>query len=379
MALDRNGTGTSQGSSSNQKGGSGEGSRNQGSGAGNRGSSASKNSSNSSSSGKGASQSGGGKSSPGQSKASSDTGGKKSNSASQSSGGSVKSGGSLAGNTGLASGTSASESESGTKKGVAGRVSSVNQALSSYGAAPSYARAGYGDSLNSQRQSLAGSASQKGSDPGMSEADQRAAYSAGAAIARDHGVIANLVSRANKGIATDKERAQLTSVADAANRHSAATVVGGTVLGSPGSYIGNGLASMLDGDDYHSQLGKRIGTGEMKGVLGSVNDTFGQGGTPDAAVSVAANVASAALPGSGFLFNAISNGLKAPNSSAIAEINKALGRDIGGGSLSMSDKGYAAPPRQSLTGANQSEGTLAFDSNYYDPSRFNVTAGRRGY
>ncbi|WP_156033953.1 hypothetical protein [Aeromonas jandaei] len=390
MAMDRGGTGTSQGSSSNQKGGSGEGSKNssngnsgknQGSSANNRGSSQS--SSSGSSKGSSSSSTSSSKSSSSTSSKSSPTSKAGTTQAGNQQGGSLTAGkGGLAGGDGslASSGTTAGKKES-SKPGVANRVSSVNQALSSYGAAP--AAAPQQSAVNNQ--SLASSSPQKPANTNMSEAEQRAAYSAGAGVARDHGVIANLVNRNNKGIATNEERAQLTKIADSASRHNAATVYGGTAAGSLGSFIGNGLASLGDDGGYYSGLGEKVGTGEMKGVLGSINDKFGQGGMADTALGVAANVASAALPGAGLVFNAISNGLKAPNASAIAEINKALGRPVGvdekntKGIGNNSGKDYVAPPRQSLTGAQQGEGTLAFDSSYYDPSRFNVTAGKRGY
>lgn len=374
-----NGGGANSGSSSNGSSNSGKG--------GGKNDSSSKGSSQSSSSG---SSKGSSSSSTSSSKSSSSTSSKSSQAskAGTTQAGNQQSGSLTAGKGGLAGGdgslassdTTAGKKDS-SKPGVASRVSSVNQALSSYGAAP--AAAPQQSAVNNQ--SLASPSQQKPANTNMSEAEQRAAYSAGAGVARDHGVIANLVNRNNKGIATNEERAQLTKIADSANRHNAATVYGGTAAGSLGSFIGNGLASLGDDGGYYSGLGEKIGTGEMKGVLGSINDKFGQGGMADTALGVAANVASAALPGAGLVFNAISNGLKAPNASAIAEINKALGRPVGvdekntKGIGNNSGKDYVAPPRQSLTGAQQGEGTLAFDSSYYDPSRFNVTAGKRGY
>lgn len=273
------------------------------------------------------------------------------------------------GNAKASGGNLSPNGNQGGKGGIASRVSSINKALNSYSSASGNGSGKAGQSLT-----------QQGVNANMTEAQQRAVYSAGAAVARDHGVIANLVNRANKGIATSEERSQLSKISDAANRHSAATVVGGTVLGTPGSYIGNGLANLFDGDDYHSQLGKRIGSGEMKGVLGSINDKFGQGGMSDTAIGVAANVASAALPGSGLVFNAISNGLKAPNSSAIAAINSALGRDVGVGDVNSNGSGKgdtaSAPPRHSLPNNNDLDKSMAGDFNF-NPSRFDVTPGIR--
>lgn len=393
-----NGGGANSGSSSKGSGGGGKGSgKNDSNSKGSGGSSTSKGTSSSASTSKSA------PASTGKSTVSNKAGSSSANSGSVGAG---KVGGNLAGGNGLAGGMSEAEqrgaysagraaaqaigsgsvkasdgslSASGNqtgKGGVASRVSSINQTLSSYGSA---ARTSSQKAQASQ--SLASTPTGQVANANMSEADQRAAYSAGAAVARDHGVIANLVNRANQGIATKEERARLDRIEGAATRHSAATVVGSTALGSPGSYIGNGLASLFDGDDYDAQLGKRVGTGEMKGVLGSINDKFGQGGIADTALGVAANTASAVMPGASLVLNAISNGLRAPNASAIAEMRKALGKPVGVGSgtSNLSDRDYTEPPRQSLTGPAQSNGASAFDSSSYDPSRFSVTAGQRRY
>ncbi len=359
----KGGSSSSKGASNNNRNGS-----SQGASAGNRGSTSSSSSKSSASSKSGGASSSG-------SKAGSSGANRSTGSMSEAAQRGAYSAGRAAaqamasGNAKASGGNLSSSGNQGGKGGIASRVSSINQTLNSYSSASGNGSGKAGQSLT-----------QQGVNANMTEAQQRGVYSAGAAVARDHGVIANLVNRANKGIATNEERAQLSKISDAANRHSAATVVGGTVLGTPGSYVGNGFASLFDGDDYHSQLGKRIGTGEMKGVLGSINDKFGQGGMSDTAIGVAANVASAALPGSGLVFNAISNGLKAPNSSAIAAINSALGRDVGVGDVN-SDGGNngevdSAPPRYSLPSNSDLDKSMAGDFNF-SPSRFDVTPGIR--
>ncbi|MCZ0752589.1 hypothetical protein [Aeromonas enteropelogenes] len=386
MALDRNGTGTSQGSSSNQKGGSGEGSRNQGSGAGNRGSSASKNSSNSGSSGKGSSQSGGGKSSPGQSKASSDTGGKKSNSASQSSGSSVKSGGSLAGNTGLASGTSASESESGTKKGVAGRVSSVNQALSSYGAAPS---------TPNHNISSIGGPSMYGMNDGSLTSKVKGAFGFGPStnfnetIKTDNvnGVIGNLQRKAQEGTLTTRDKANIADASGAYNKQAGANVVGGTLLGGAGKAIAGLAGDVGNTDSYFSGIGRDAANGDLDSsrLVGQRDSQLGSEGGLDSTLKAGVSLLSGFIPGAGLVMTGAVNGLTQPASgfgAVLNQLNEQAGNTVNSSAKNSSkgsDKDYLAPPRQSLASTGQSEGTLAFDSSYYDPSRFNVTAGKRGY
>lgn len=249
---------------------------------------------------------------------------------------------------------------------VTSRIPSISKTLSTYKATPT---------PKAPRQQLAGPAP----NADMSEADQRAAYSAGAAVARDHGVLSNLMSRVNQGIATKDERSKLDRIESAATRHSTATVVGGTALGKPGSYIGNGLASLFDGDDYDSQLGKRIGTGEMKGVLGSINDKFGQGSIADTALGVAANAASAVVPGASLVFNAISNGLRAPNASAIAEMRKALGKPVGvsGTPSNGSSRDYGAPPRPGVAPSTEQARDEGYQAFRYDPTQYLFNQGQR--
>lgn len=358
----KGGSSSSKGASNNNRNGS-----SQGASAGNRGSTSS-----SSSKGAASSKSGGANSSG--SKAGSGGANRSTGSMSEAAQRGAYSAGRAAaqamasGNAKASGGNLSSSGNQGGKGDIASRVSSINQALNSYSSASGNGSGKAGQSLT-----------QQGDNANMTEAQQRGVYSAGAAVARDHGVIANLVNRVNQGIATKDERAKLDRIESAATRHSTATVVGGTPLGSLGSYIGNGFASLFDGDDYASQLGKRIGTGEMKGVLGSINDKFGQGGMADTALGVAASAASAVVPGASLMFNAISNGLRAPNASAITEMRKALGKPVGVGDINSNGGNgdtASAPPRYSLPSNSDLDKSMAGDFNF-SPSRFDVTPGIR--
>lgn len=400
MAMDRGGTGTSQGSSSNQKGGSGEGSKssssgssskNQGSSANNRGSgsssSASKGSSSSSSSSKGSSSSA---SAAGSSSSKASPSSSKSGSV-----GSGKTSGNLAGGNGLAgsdSATTSSTKQDSAKKGVASRVSSVNQTLSSYGAAPSYARAGYGDTLNSQRQQA--EVNKQGSNNSISSIGGPSMYGMGQesydkSIGTDNfnGVLGNIQQKAQRGTASEADRASLASATGDYNNLRGAGVIGNTLAGTPGKWGAQQLASaaMDTPGDYLSGSARKAATGGLDDSrLTGQRDKIGDGGMADSAVKGGASLLGAAVPGAGLLANSISSSLTvgAPGLGALLNsINEQLGNTVNSSANNSngSSKDYSAPPRQSLTGTGQGESSLAFDSSYFDPSRFNVTTGKRGY
>lgn len=400
MAMDRGGTGTSQGSSSNQKGGSGEGSKssssgssskNQGSSANNRGSgssssSASKGSSSSSSGSKGSSSSA---SAAGSSSSKASSSSTKSGSV-----GTGKANSNLAGGNGLAgsdNSTTSSTKQDNTKKGVASRVSSVNQTLSSYGAAPSYARAGYGDTLNSQRQQA--EVNKQGGNNSISSIGGPSMYGMGQesydkSIGTDNfnGVLGNIQQKAQRGTASEADRASLASATSDYNNLRGAGVIGNTLAGTPGQWGAQQLASaaMDAPGDYLSGAARKAATGGFDDSrLAGQRDKIGDGGMTDSAVKGGASLLGAAVPGAGLLANGISSSLTvgAPGLGALLNsINEQLGNTVNSSASNSngSSKDYSAPPRQSLTGTGQGEGSLAFDSSYYDPSRFNVTTGKRG-
>ena len=386
-----NGGGANSGSSSNGGG------SNSGKGGG-KNDSSSKGSSQSSSSG---SSKGSSSSSTSSSKSSSSTSSKSSTAskagttqAGNQQGGSLTAGkGGLAGGDGslASSDTTAGKKDSG-KPGVASRVSSVNQALSSYGAAPSYARSGYGDTLNSQRQQA--EVSKQGSNNSISSIGGPSMYGMGQesfdkSIGTDNfnGVIGNIQQKAQRGTASEADRASLANATSDYNNLRGAGVLGNTLAGTPGQWGAQKLASaaMDDPGDYLSGAARKAATGGLDDgrVIGQ-RDKIGDGGMADSAVKGGASLLGSIVPGAGLLANGISSSLTvgAPGlGELLNSINERLGNTVNSSANNSngSGKDYVAPPRQSLTGAQQGEGTLAFDSSYYDPSRFNVTAGKRGY
>lgn len=420
MAMDRGGTGTSQGSSSNQKGGSGEGSKssssgssskNQGSSANNRGSgsssSASKGSSSSSSSSKGSSSSasaaGGSSSKAGPS------------SAKSGSVGTGKVSGNLAGGNGLAGGMSEADQRgaysagraaaqaigSGSAKasdgslsakgdqtgkgGVASRVSSINQTLSSYGAAPS---------TPNHNISSIGGPSMYGMNDGSLTSKIKGAFGQGPStnfnetIKTDNvnGVIGNLQRKAQEGTLTARDKANIADASGAYNKQAGANIVGGTLFGGAGKAVAGLAGDVGNTDSYFSGIGRDSANGDFDSsrLIGQRDNQLGSEGSLDSALKAGVGFLSGFVPGAGLVMSGAVNGLTQPASgfgAVLNQLNEQAGNTVNSSANNSkgSDKDYLAPPRQSLASTGQSEGSLAFDSSYYDPSRFNVTTGKRGY
>lgn len=405
MAMDRGGTGTSQGSSSNQKGGSGEGSKssssgsskNQGSSVNNRGSgssssSASKGSSSSSSSSKGSSSSA---SAAGSTSSKAGTSSTKSGSV-----GTGKASGNLAGGNGLAGGMSeadqrgaysagraaaqASGNQTG-KGGVASRVSSINQTLSSYGAAPS---------TPNHNISSIGGPSMYGMNDGSLTSKVKGTLGFGPStnfnetIKTDNvnGVIGNLQRKAQEGTLTTRDKANIADASGAYNKQAGANIVGGTLLGGAGKAVAGLAGDVGNTDSYFSGIGRDAANGDFDSsrLEGQRGTQLGSEGSLDSALKAGVGFLSGFVPGAGLVMSGAVNGLTQPASgfgAVLNQLNEQAGNTVNSSANNSkgSDKDYLAPPRQSLASTGQGEGSLAFDSSYYDPSRFNVTTGKRGY
>ncbi|RQM78845.1 hypothetical protein EHZ47_01770 [Aeromonas jandaei] len=380
-----NGGGANSGSSSNGSG------SNSGKGGG-KNDSSSKGSSQSSSSG---SSKGSSSSSTSSSKSSSSTSSKSSSAskAGTTQAGNQQSGSLTGGKGGLAGGdgslassdTTAGKKES-SKPGVASRVSSVNQALSSYGAAPS---------TPNHNISSIGGPSMYGMNDGSFTSKVKGAFGLGPStnfnetIKTDNvnGVIGNLQRKAQEGTLTARDKANIADASGAYNKQAGANVVGGTLLGGAGKAIAGLAGDVGNTDSYFSGIGRDAANGDLDSsrLVGQRDSQLGSEGGLDSTLKAGVNLLSGLVPGAGLVMTGAVNGLTQPASgfgAVLNQLNEQAGNTVNKGSGQIgngSGKDYLAPPRQSLTGAQQGEGTLAFDSSYYDPSRFNVTAGKRGY
>lgn len=379
-----NGGGANSGSSSNGSSNSGKG--------GGKNDSSSKGSSQSSSS---SSSKGSSSSSTSSSKSSSSTSSKSSpasragtTQAGNQQGGSLTAGkGSLAGGDGsLASSDTTTDKKESGKPGVANRVSSVNQALSSYGAAPS---------TPNHNISSIGGPSMYGMNDGSLTSKIKGAFGQGPStnfnetIKTDNvnGVIGNLQRKAQEGTLTARDKANIADASGAYNKQAGANIVGGTLFGGAGKAVAGLAGDVGNTDSYFSGIGRDAANGDLDSsrLVGQRDSQLGSEGGLDSALKSGVGLLSSFVPGAGLVMSGAVNGLTQPASgfgALLNQLNEQAGNTANKGSGQIgsgSNKDYLAPPRQSLTGAQQGEGALAFDSSYYDPSRFNVTAGKRGY
>ncbi|MDM5134073.1 hypothetical protein OB953_00410 [Aeromonas salmonicida] len=308
----------------------------------------------------------------------------------------------------LASSGQESASSTSSKKGVASRVSSVGSTLSSYGSAPGYARAGYGDTLNSQRQqaeaskpgssnhniSSIGGPSMYGMHDGSLTSKVKGVLGLGPStnfngtIKTDNvnGVIGNLQQKARNGTLTTRDKANIADASGAYNKQAGANIIGGTLLGGAGKAAAGLLGGIGNTDSYFSGIGREAASGDLDSerLTGQRGQALGSEGGLDSALKAGVGLLAGVMPGASQVLAGAAGGLTQPASgfgAVLNDLNEQAGNTIGtkGSSGNGSDKDYSAPPRQSLTGPTQSNGAPAFDSSYYDPSRFNVTAGQRRY
>ncbi|MGU5678104.1 hypothetical protein [Aeromonas allosaccharophila] len=272
------------------------------------------------------------------------------------------------------------------KGGVASRVSSINQTLSSYGAAPS---------TPNHNISSIGGPSMYGMNDGSLTSKIKGAFGQGPStnfnetIKTDNvnGVIGNLQRKAQEGTLTTRDKANIADASGAYNKQAGANIVGGTLLGGVGKAVSGLAGDVGNADSYFSGIGRDAANGDFDSsrLEGQRGTQLGSEGGLDSTLKAGVSLLSGLVPGAGLVMTGAVNGLTQPASgfgAVLNQLNEQAGNTVNKGSGQIgngSGKDYLAPPRQSLASTGQSEGSLAFDSSYYDPSRFNVTTGKRGY
>ncbi|ELV7510597.1 hypothetical protein [Aeromonas sp. s11] len=377
----KGGSSSSKGANNNNRNGS-----SQGASAGNRGST-----SNSSSKGAASSKSGGANSSG--SKAGSSGANRSTGSMSEAAQRGAYSAGRAAaqamasGNAKASGGNLSSNGNQGGKGGIASRVSSINQTLSSYGAAPS---------TPNHNISSIGGPSMYGMHDGSLGGKVKGALGMGPStnfnetIKTDNvnGVIGNLQRKAQNGTLTARDKANIADASGAFNKQAGANIFGGAILGGAGKAVAGLVGDVGNTDSYFSGIGRDAARGDFDSerLTGQRGQSLGSEGGLDSTLKAAMGFLSGVVPGASQLVSGVASGLTQPASgfgAALNDLNVQAGNAVSqaGASHSNGNGGSngevdSAPPRYSLPSNSDLDKNMAGDFNF-SPSRFDVTPGIR--
>jgi len=272
-------------------------------------------------------------------------------------------------------------------------VSSVAQAIASRPSAsmlgtsvPSYARPGYGDTINAQRQQLAGPTSSGASSAGTAASYGMTEDQFNKTIGTDNfnGTINNLVGKLDRGTASETDKASIGKAASDYNNLRGAGILGRIAGGALGKSAVQGLVgyAMDAPSDYLSGQARLAATGDLDtSRLTGQRGEVGDGGWGDSVLNGVMSILGLAAPGAGLLTSAAGAAAtsSAPgfggllNNMATQAGYSQTGENKGGGS--SGDVRNATATSQTAA-PGQAESTL--DENYrYDPTKYQFSKGAR--
>lgn len=287
------------------------------------------------------------------------------------------------------------KNDSGTVSQRVKSVSSVAQAIASRPSAsasmlgtsvPSYARPGYGDTINAQRQQLAGPVSSGASSAGSAASYGMTADQFNQTIGTDNfnGTINNLEGKLARGTASETDKASIGQAASDYNDMRGAGILGRIAGGSLGKSAAQTIAGYAMGEpsDYLSGQARLaasggLDTGRLTGQRGEVGD----GSWKDSALSGVMSILGLAAPGASMLASgaaaAVTDG--APGFGGL--LNN-MANQAGYGQTGDSKGGGSSGDVRNTTATSQTatpghaESTL--DENYrYDPTKYQFNKGAR--
>ncbi|MFQ2442247.1 hypothetical protein ACK31O_17530 [Aeromonas caviae] len=300
-----------------------------------------------------------------------------------------------ANNEGKQAGKGGGKNDSGTVSQRVKSVSSVAQAIASRPSAsasmlgtsvPSYARPGYGDTINAQRQQLAGPVSSGASSAGSAASYGMTADQFNQTIGTDNfnGTINNLEGKLARGTASETDKASIGQAASDYNDMRGAGILGRIAGGSLGKSAAQTIAGYAMGEpsDYLSGQARLaasggLDTGRLTGQRGEVGD----GSWKDSALSGVMSILGLAAPGASMLASgaaaAVTDG--APGFGGL--LNN-MANQAGYGQTGDSKGGGSSGDVRNTTATSQTatpghaESTL--DENYrYDPTKYQFNKGAR--
>ncbi|HHJ4202528.1 TPA: hypothetical protein ACQJJO_003499 [Aeromonas veronii] len=300
-----------------------------------------------------------------------------------------------ANNEGKQAGKGGGKNDSGTVSQRVKSVSSVAQAIASRPSAsasmlgtsvPSYARPGYGDTINAQRQQLAGPVSSGASSAGSAASYGMTADQFNKTIGTDNfnGTINNLMGKLDRGTASETDKASIGKAASDYNNLRGAGILGRIAGGTLGKSVAQGLVgyAMDAPSDYLSGQARLAATGDLDtSRLTGQRGEVGDGGWGDSVLNGVMSILGLAAPGAGLLTSAAGAAAtsSAPgfggllNNMATQAGYSQAGENKGGGS--SGDVRNTTAASQTAT-PGQAESTL--DENYrYDPTKYQFNKGAR--
>lgn len=297
-----------------------------------------------------------------------------------------------ANNEGKQAGKGGGKNDSGTVSQRVKSVSSVAQAIASRPSAsasmlgtsvPSYARPGYGDTINAQRQQLAGPTSSGASSAGTAASYGMTEDQFNQTIGTDNfnGTINNLMGKLDRGTASETDKASIGKAASDYNNLRGAGILGRIAGGTLGKSVAQGLVgyAMDAPSDYLSGQARLAATGDLDtSRLTGQRGEVGDGGWGDSVLNGVMSILGLAAPGAGLLTSAAGAAAtsSAPgfggllNNMASQAGYSQTGENKGGGS--SGDVRNTTATSQTAT-PGHAESTL----DRYDPTKYQFKGGTR--
>ncbi|MGL6646717.1 hypothetical protein ACSZOH_15905 [Aeromonas caviae] len=300
-----------------------------------------------------------------------------------------------ANNEGKQAGKGGGKNDRGTLSQRVKSVSSVAQAIASRPSAsasmlgtsvPSYARPGYGDTINAQRQQLAGPVSSGASSAGSAASYGMTADQFNKTIGTDNfnGTINNLEGKLARGTASETDKASIGQAASDYNDMRGAGILGRIAGGSLGKSAAQTIAgyAMDEPSDYLSGQARLAASGDLDtGRLTGQRGEVGDGSWKDSALNGVMSILGLAAPGAGLLTGAA--GAAATSSApGFGGLLNNMANQAGYGQTGDSKGGGSSGDVRNTTATSQTtipwqaESTL--DENYrYDPTKYQFNKGAR--
>ena len=288
-----------------------------------------------------------------------------------------------ANNEGKQAGKGGGKNDSGT---MSQRVKSITSAAQAIASRPAYTQAGYGDTINAQRQQLAGPTSSGASSAGTAASYGMTEDQFNQTIGTDNfnGTINNLMGKLDRGTASETDKASIGKAASDYNNLRGAGILGRIAGGTLGKSVAQGLVgyAMDAPSDYLSGQARLAATGDLDtSRLTGQRGEVGDGGWGDSVLNGVMSILGLAAPGAGLLTSAAGAAAtsSAPgfggllNNMATQAGYSQAGENKGGGS--SGDVRNTTATSQTAT-PGQAESTL--DENYrYDPTKYQFNKGAR--